>query len=66
VSGTGVAGDTVTLYDGATAVGTATVASTGKWTVTVQLASGTHTLTATQQLPGGPASTPSASFGVSV
>ena len=50
VGGAGAAGDTITLYDGATAIGTATVASNGTWSMTVQLAVGAHTLSATQTL----------------
>jgi large repetitive protein len=52
-SGTGVAGETITLYDGSTNVGTVAVASNGTWTLTVKLASGTHTMTATQTLTAG-------------
>jgi hypothetical protein len=51
VSGTvGVAdaGTVVTLYDGTTALGTATVQSNGSWSTSIALAgTGTHTLTAT-------------------
>jgi Bacterial Ig-like domain len=59
-SGTGVAGETITLYDGSTNVGTVTVASNGTWTLTVKLASGTHTMTATQTLTAGVTSAASA------
>jgi len=52
-TGTGVAGETITLYDGTTNVGTVTVASNGTWTLTVKLATGTHTITATQTLVAG-------------
>jgi hypothetical protein len=48
VKGTGDAGDTIRLYDGTTLVGTATVGADGTWSVTVNLAVGSHTLTATQ------------------
>jgi hypothetical protein len=48
-----VAGETITLYDGSTQVGTATVATNGTWTLTVKLAAGTHTMTATQTLTAG-------------
>ena len=52
-SGTGIAGETITIYDGSNAVATVTVASNGTWTKSVTLGSGTHTITATQtQLPG--------------
>ena len=40
VSGTGDAGDFVTLYDGSTAIGTATVRADGTWSLTVSLAVG--------------------------
>ena len=48
VVGSGVAGDTITLYDGSTVVGTATVAANGSWTITLSLAAGRHFLVATQ------------------
>ena len=49
ISGTGEAGDTLILYDGATIVGTTTVAGNGSWSlVTAQLAVGAHTLTASE------------------
>ena len=66
VSGTGVAGDTITLYDGGKAIGTVVVASNGTWSLTVKLALGTHTLTATQTLAPGLVSPASASATVSV
>ena len=62
VGGTGVAGETVTLYDGGTAIGTVTVAADGTWALTVYLGNGSHTFTATQALAAGPASDPSAAF----
>ena len=44
------AGDTVTVYDGTTVIGTATVDGNGNWsmTVTTALADGKHVITATQ------------------
>jgi predicted hotdog family 3-hydroxylacyl-ACP dehydratase len=50
ISGTGQAGDTVTVYDGTTVIGTATVDSTGNWSLTpaTALADGKNVLTATQ------------------
>jgi hypothetical protein len=48
VSGTGVAGDTVTAYDGSTPVASALVGRNGAWSVSVRLAPGTHTLSTTQ------------------
>jgi Ca2+-binding RTX toxin-like protein len=53
VTGTGASGDTVTLADGGVAVGSATVASNGNWSITVSLAPGTHVLTATQTVATG-------------
>jgi autotransporter passenger strand-loop-strand repeat protein len=49
ITGTGVAGDTIALYDGQTLVGSATVGADGSWSVTTStLAEGTNSLTATQ------------------
>ena len=58
ISGTGVAGDIVSLsIDGAAAV-TTTVASNGTWSYTLltALTNASHTVTATQAAPGGPSS----------
>ncbi len=58
INGTGSAGDTITLYDGETEVGTATVGADGKWSVTAStLADGMHTLTAVDTDPAGNVST---------
>ena len=47
LSGTAEANSTVMVYDGTTAVGTATANSTGAWSVTTSaLSTGTHTMTA--------------------
>jgi Ca2+-binding RTX toxin-like protein len=48
VSGTGVAGYSVNVYDGGKLVGTAAVDPTGAWTLSVSFAPGVHTFTATQ------------------
>jgi Ca2+-binding RTX toxin-like protein len=50
VAGMGEAGDTVTLYDGATAIGTAAVAAGGSWSITTAspLAVGAHSLSASE------------------
>jgi hypothetical protein len=55
VMGTGEAGATVTVSDGTTVLGTATVAPNGTWMlpVTAALADGTHDLTATETDPAG-------------
>ena len=66
VKGTGVAGYGITLYDGATQIGTGTVASNGTWQVTVNLGVGIHSLTATQTLVAAVTSQPSAAFSVTV
>ena len=58
ISGTGVAGDTVTLsIDGGASV-TTTVLSNGSWsyTPTSPLSNASHTITATQAASGGPSS----------
>ena len=47
LSGTAEANSTVTVYDGATAVGTGTTNSSGAWSITTNsLSTGTHALTA--------------------
>jgi cytochrome c5 len=50
VSGTGTAGDTVTLSDRGTVIGTTTVGGGGTWSLTVSLGVGAHVLTATQSV----------------
>ncbi len=53
VTGTAVAGSTVTVFDGANKLGTATVASNGAWNyTTAALADGKHSLTATDTVSG--------------
>ena len=52
VSGTGVIGDTVYLYDGSTLIASAKITATGgAWSFTVTLAGGSHMLSATQVDP---------------
>ena len=61
ITGTGVAGDTITLFDGLNSVGTGIVGADGKWSITSgALAQGAHTLTATETDPAGNASGSSA------
>ncbi|MCB2298705.1 Ig-like domain-containing protein [Clostridium tagluense] len=50
ITGTGVVGAIVTVYDGTKDIGTATVDSNGNWTLTVieALSEGNHVITATQ------------------
>ena len=53
ITGHGTPGLTVTLYvDGAAQTVTPAVDTSGNWTLTVQLAPGTHSLVATQSLAG--------------
>ncbi|AWJ94861.1 hemagglutinin/hemolysin-related protein (plasmid) [Azospirillum baldaniorum] len=62
ITGTAVAGSTVVLYDGNTAIGTATAGSGGQWTITPTgtLGTGAHTLTAKTSQNGGTSSASSA------
>jgi Ca2+-binding RTX toxin-like protein len=65
--GRGTAGDTVTVYDGGVAVGSAVVESDGSWSVQLDLAAGAHTLTADQSDPrSGFTSAPSRSVAIAV
>ncbi len=59
ISGTGVAGDTVTLTIDSAAAGAVLVANNGKWTYTptTPLSQGSHTVSATQAATTGPSST---------
>ena len=64
----GTPGDTITLYDGDTVVGTATVGSDGNWSVTpsTPLSEGSHSLTVTATDPAGNESGASGAFEVVV
>ncbi|WHP32497.1 Ig-like domain-containing protein [Trabulsiella odontotermitis] len=55
LSGTGVAGSTITVYDNGDSLGTAIVDDDGAWTFTPEtpLGDGSHTLTATATDPAG-------------
>lgn len=68
VKGTGTAGDTITLYNGATVVGSAVVDGTGNWTVTPTsaLADGTYNLTAIETDAAGNPSGSSNTFVLTV
>jgi hypothetical protein len=68
VSGVGAAGQVISLYDGATLLGTAIISATGNWTIVVGArAVGTHTITAVQTSRiTGIASAPSRSATVKV
>ncbi|WP_255631898.1 Ig-like domain-containing protein, partial [Caballeronia sp. dw_19] len=62
ISGTGTAGDIITVYDGTAVLGTATVDTNGKWTFTpaTDLATGTHSINVTETNAAGTASAHSA------
>ncbi|MEP0708080.1 MAG: Ig-like domain-containing protein [Parvibaculum sp.] len=67
LSGTAEAGSTVTLYDGATPLGTVVADGDGNWSfATGTLATGPHSFTATATDVAGNTSGASASLGVSV
>ncbi|SAL51208.1 hemolysin-type calcium-binding region [Caballeronia udeis] len=55
INGTGVAGDTIALYDGNTPVGSATIGPDGQWKVkpTTDLSNGTHDLYVVDTSPAG-------------
>ncbi|MEJ0040397.1 MAG: Ig-like domain-containing protein [Gammaproteobacteria bacterium] len=61
-------GDTITLYDGTTVIGSAVVDAGGNWSVTPgsPLGEGSHSLTSTATDPSGNESTPSAGFTLTV
>ncbi|MCS3602961.1 VCBS repeat-containing protein [Buttiauxella sp. BIGb0471] len=65
--GTGINGDTITLYNGSTVLGTALVTG-GVWTITpaTALPNGTLNLTATATDPAGNVGSPSANFTLTV
>jgi serralysin len=67
-TGTYVAGDTVTLFDGATVIGTAVASATGQWsiTATTKLADGVHQITAQASDAFGDVSPMSAAFAMTV
>ena len=67
ITGTGTAGDTVTLQAGGTALGTATVAADGTWSVTTTaLAAGRYNLTATETDVAGNGSAASTPLGLTI
>ena len=67
INGTGVAGDTVTVYDGSTVVGTDDRRHERHLAAEARrMASGSHTLTATQTLVAGVTSNASAAVTVTV
>ena len=66
LTGTSVAGQTITIYDGSSSIKTVTVGSGGTWTASVSLGIGSHVLTATQSPAAGLQSAPSAARTVTV
>ena len=65
--GTGASGDTITLFDGSTIVGTGMVGAGGNWSIaTSALADGPHTLTATATDLAGNTSGASAALPVTI
>ncbi|HEX3882023.1 MAG TPA: Ig-like domain-containing protein, partial [Stellaceae bacterium] len=67
IDGQGQAGDTVALWDGATFVGTATVAGNGAWQLTTtSLAPGSYSLTASQTDNAGDTGAASAPLALTV
>ena len=68
LTGTGEAGSTITIFDGATPVGTAVVAADGTWTATLTtpLTEGLHNLTATASDKAGNTSDPSSLLPVTI
>jgi autotransporter-associated beta strand protein/VCBS repeat-containing protein len=67
LSGSAEAGSTVTLYDGANVLGSATTDGSGHWTITTStLSGGMHTLTAWATDAAGNASSASAALAITV
>ncbi|RDT64201.1 hypothetical protein DXF97_30320, partial [Klebsiella pneumoniae] len=67
LTGTGTAGDTITVYDDGDPLGTVIVGPTGTWSYTPPvLDDGSHTLTVTATDPAGNESTPSAGITIVV
>ncbi len=67
ITGIGTDGDTVTLFDGATAIGTGTVAG-GVWSITAStaLTVGANAITATQTNAAGNVSVPSSTLNMTI
>jgi hypothetical protein len=67
LTGTGLANSTVTVFDGTTKLGTATVNSSGAWNyTTAALNDGSHSLTATDTDSSGHASSASSALAVTI
>jgi large repetitive protein len=61
MNGTGTPGDTITMYDGSTPIGSTIVGPDGKWVVkpTTDLSNGTHDIYVVETSPAGVPSAPS-------
>jgi hypothetical protein len=68
ITGSGVSGDSLTLFDGSMQVGSGTVGADGTWSVQVDtvLAFGVHSLTATEADSTGDVSFPSAALSLTI
>ena len=67
ITGTAVAGSTVSIYDGATLIGTALADSLGAWTfVMPTMLAGVHSLTTTASDPAGNASAASPALSITI
>lgn len=68
LSGTGTVGETITLYEGTTVLGSVVIGPTGNWSITptAALDNGSHELTITTTDAAGNESAPSAGFTVVV
>ncbi|WP_454055924.1 Ig-like domain-containing protein [Cupriavidus sp. Marseille-Q8015] len=68
IQGTGKAGSTITIFDGTTTLGTATVDGTGTWTFTpaADLTEGVHSITATARDLAGNVSAPTPALAFTV
>jgi len=65
--GSGLAGDTITLYEGSTVLGTGTIAANGSWSVTAStLGNGVHNISATFRDVAGNESAPSSALPITI
>jgi hypothetical protein len=68
ISGTGKAGDTITMYDGATVIGSVVIGTDGKWSLkpAKDLSTGTHDIYVIETNPAGTSSPESTHTSISV